>query len=168
MPYLTNDQLIMLSDALGFFLLAISAMILLTMKTKRYGQKLAKKWVQKHGMNFNNELSLAAKGQNPWDAGAKNARKRYRNKRKKAGDKRLMGAYAAAKRLAEQGLNAEGIREKVDLPKNEIELIVKYRRMNITQRNQREYDQCGSYERERLEALRNATEKIARAGMAKS
>ncbi len=168
MPYLTTDQLIMLSDALGFFFLAISAMILFTMKTKRYGRRLSEKWVQKCGVNFNNELSLAIGGRNPWSAGAADARKRSRGKRKEGGGKRLTGAYAAAKRLAEQGLNVEGIREKVNLPKNEIELIVKYRRMNMNLKNHGGYDQHGNYGRERLEALRNATEKIARAGMGRS
>jgi hypothetical protein len=76
----------------------------------------------------------------------------------------LKGSYAAARRLAEKGLNVHGIKEKVDLPRNEIELIVKFRKMNVPQSKRGE---GGGYEDgrfRRLDALRNASEKIARVG----
>ncbi len=164
MPYLTTEQLSMLSDALCFCFFGISIMIIITMKTKRYGRRLARKWVKKNGKNFNNELSLALSGWNSGDDESTDNRRKPRDRKKRAGERHLKSAYATAKRLAEQGLNFEGIREKVDLPRNEIELIVKCRKMNMPQLKR---GNAGGYEDgrfRRLESLRNASEKIARVG----
>jgi len=140
-------------------------MIIITMKTKRYGRKLAQKWVRKYGVNFNNELSLALSGMDPRMDGSADNRRKHRARKKTPGEKRSKDGYAAAKRLAEQGLNVEGIKEKVNLPRNEIELIVKFRKMNMPHSNRDEQGRYGAYRYKRLEALRNASEKIARAGM---
>jgi hypothetical protein len=76
--------------------------------------------------------------------------------------------YDAASRLAEQGMNVEGIREKVNLPRNEIELIVKFKRMNMSRSNRDVQGRHRDYSLRRLEALRSASEKIARRGVKSS
>ncbi len=164
MPYLTTEQLFTLSNVLGFCFLGISLMMLLSMKTKRYGRKLAKKCVRKYDVNFNREFSLALTGGSTVNHAVDDERKKFRERRKAAGEKRLQTAYDTAKRLAEQGLNVAGIEEKVNLPRNEIELIVKFRRMNMAITSRDERSQYGDYGNSRLEALRHASEKIARLG----
>ena len=165
MPYLTTEQLSMLSDVLCLSFFGISVLIIFTMKTKRYGRRLAQKWIRKNGVNFNSELSLALNDVDLWGGGPENNGRKPRYKRKGFGEKGSKDGYAAARRLAEQGLNVEGISEKVNLPRNEIELIVKFRRMNMPRSTRDEQGRHRDYTPERLEALRSASEKIARAGV---
>lgn len=106
------------------------------------------------------------KGGESWNDGSVDEGRKPGNRKKRAGDKRLKGPYAVAGRLAEQGLNVRGIKEKVDLPRNEIELIVKLRKMNVpyskphsNRGEESGYEDCRI---RRLDALRNASEKIAR------
>jgi hypothetical protein len=164
MPYLTTEQLTMLSDALCFCFFGISVMIIITMKTKRYGRRMARKWIRKNGINFNNELSLALNGGNSTNDRSTNEGRKLRDRKNKAEDKWLKGSYAAARRLAEKGLNVHGIKEKVDLPRNEIELIVKFRKMNMPHSKRGEEGGYDDFRFRRLDALRNASEKIARVG----
>ena len=164
----TTEQLRMLSDTLCFCFFGISIMIIITMKTKRYGRRLARKWVRKNGMNFSSELSLVLNGGDSWKDRSLDEGKKSVNRKKRAEDKRLKGSYAVAGRLAEQGLNVQGIQEKIDLPRNEIELIVKLRKMNVPHsKPHSNRDEESGYEDCRtrgLDALRNASEKIARVG----
>ena len=168
MPYLTTAQLSMLSDALCLSFFGISVLIIITMRTKRYGRRLAQKWIRKNGAGFNNELSVALEDVTLWDDVPENKGRRPRDKRKGFGEKRLKDGYAAARRLAEKGLNVEGIKEKVNLPRNEIELIVKFGRMNASRSNRDEQGRNRDYSLRRLEALRSASEKIARKGAGSS
>jgi hypothetical protein len=164
----TTEQLRMLSDALCFCFFGISIMTIITMKTKRYGRRLARKWVRKNGINFNNELSLMLNGGESGNDGSVDEGRKPRDRKIRAGEKRLKGAYAVAGRLAEQGLNVQGIQEKVDLPRNEIELIVKLRKMNgphsKPHSNRDEESGTEDCRTRGLDALRNASEKIAHAG----
>ena len=164
MPDLTTEQLLTISNALGFCFVGISLMIILSMKKKRYGQKLVQECARKRNLNFNHEISLALTDALPRNDTAVDEGKKFRDRKKAAGEKRLRTAYDTAKRLAEQGLNVKGIEEKVNLPRNEIELIVKFRRMNMALSGHDERSQYGKYGSRRLEALRNASEKIARLG----
>ena len=164
MPYLTTEQLTMLSDALCISFFGISVMIIITMKTKRYGRRLARKWVRKNGINFNNELSLALGGGGSRDVGPAIEGRKFQDRKKRAGEKRLRSSYAAARRLAEKGLNVHGIKEKVDLPRNEIELIVKFGKMNVPHSKRGKEGGYDDFRLKRLDVLRNTSEKIARNG----
>ncbi len=167
MPYLTTEQLSMLSDALCICLFGISIMIIFTMKTKGYGRRLARKWMRKHE-NFNKELSLALGGGDAWnDASLDNSRK-LKDRTGSARGKRQKDAYAAARRLAGQGLNVEGIKEKLNLPRNEIELIVKFGKMNAPRSKRVEQGRHDDYRFIRPEALPSASEKIAHAGVGRA
>ncbi len=169
MPYLTTEQLAMLSDALCLSVFGISVLIIITMKTKGYGRRLAKKWIRKNGAGFNKELSLALDDADLWADPPENMGRRPRNRKKGFGEKRSKEGYDTARRLAEQGLNVDGIMEKVNLPRNEIELLVKFRRMGMPSRLTRDEQSLHrEYSLRRLEALRNASEKTARLGAARS
>jgi hypothetical protein len=167
MPYLTTEQLSILSDALCICLFGISIMIIFTMKTKGYGRRLARKWMRKHD-NFNKELSLALGGDNAWNDGSLDNSRKLKDRTGSARDKRQKDAYAAARRLAGQGLNVEGIKEKLNLPRNEIELIVKFGKMNAPRPKRVEHDRHDGYRFRRQEALPSASEKIAHAGIGRA
>jgi len=167
MPYLTTEQLFMLSDALCISLFGISIIIIFTMKTKGYGRKLARKWMRKHD-NFNKELSLALGGNDAWNDASPNNTRKHRDRTGSARGKRQKDAYAAARRLAGQGLNVEGIREKLNLPRNEIELIVKFGQMNAPRSKRLERDRHDDYRLLRPGALPSASEKIAHAGIGRA
>ena len=85
MPYLTTEQLSMLSDALCLSFFGISVLIIITMRTKRYGRRLAQKWIRKNGAGFNKELSLALSDVAPWDEGAENKKEDRTKKEKGSG-----------------------------------------------------------------------------------
>ncbi|MCF8127241.1 MAG: DUF2802 domain-containing protein [Deltaproteobacteria bacterium] len=167
MPYLTTEQLFMLSDALCISLFGISAMIIFTMKTKGYGRRLARKWMRKHD-NFNKELSLALGGGDPWNDASPGNRRKLKDRTGSAKEKRQKDTYAAARRLAGQGLNVEGIKEKLNLPRNEIELIVKFGRMNAPRSKRVEQGRHDDYRFRRQEALPSASEKIAHVGIGRA
>jgi hypothetical protein len=132
MPYLTTEQLSMLSDALCLSIFGISVLIIMAMKTKGYGRRLAKKWIRKNGgAGFNDELSLALNDVDFWAEPSEKTGRRPRARRKGFGEKQSKEGYDTARRLAEKGLNVDGIMEKVNLPRNEIELIVKFGRMHL-------------------------------------
>ncbi len=164
MPYLTTEQWSMLCNALGLCFFGISAMILITMRSKRYLRMVTKKTLRKTAVNFNRELSLAVTGMESWKNGLCDEQKRFQERKKTAGEKRLRTNYDTARRLAEKGLNVEGIREKVNLPRNEIELIVKFKRMNMASPGRNERKRHGDFGNGRLEALRIASEKFASNG----
>ena len=132
MPYLTPEQLEMLSDVLCLCFFGITLTILIMMKTARYGRRLAGEWVKKNGTTFNNELSLVLSGKEH-QIGGFSGNRRGDGKRK-PWEKQPGNEYAEVRRLAELGLNVQAILEKVNIPRNEIELVVKLSRTDKVSR----------------------------------
>ena len=125
MPYLTPEQLEMLSDVLCLCFFGITLTILVMMRTARYGRRLAGEWIKRNGTTFNNELSLVLSGEEHQIGGFSGNKRGDQDKKRKPWEKQPGDEYAEVRRLAGLGLNVQAILEKVNVPRNEIELVVK-------------------------------------------